>query len=1150
MSAWGGSSWGSGGGGGGNLFLAAAKKRREDEEKRAAAKPEGRSIFGLAENLVHDLGDAVMGIPEGVRTLVGSAGSDVAELFGAGDGEFELDDLAAATWDAVKWTYEPLGKGDFKEFGKRVYEHPLGPVLDAFTIATLGAGGVVKGAKVLGDVGEAGSVASRLTGGSVRKLAEGESGRDALDAIRTGRARGQRGAGYLSRDGKSILEPQKRMLTSKPQAARDKLASPLSPKSKYERRDGGDGMVDLGDYAENPIRRAQQKAYDAISEATGLAERRIQREVRKRERNRANRRTHAAGANTFADAQRGRNWRLQKAPLAHLAPRDPKDLTFDDHMTRRAFANQSVVGNADDVAGVASARLSQMTDDLKRVADKSDMPEKQAALLERVIGKRTGDDAMEAIAKTITTINARVKNLNHRAARIEEGAAGAKIGGLNPAPFKPSAKTPDLNEAARLRNSAGVGKEYARILGRAMTDPEGVLADYQQVVKIRKDKFAQQEMLGTIKVQQALAERGLDATRMKELNQLLELARPIVESEFGSDALLAETAAMKGVKGPRSKAERGIEDEGFAVSRTSSREYANRGHKQAAANRHNPSQMRKPDASKFSSGYNERFGLDAADPRNVIATHQTVNNYRQSLGMWQEVVASMRPSGALAGELPKGYSEVPQGVATRFLRDARAWLDDEAPVLHGDGSPAIDQARKVILEGFAQRFAEGPQMVPTKLLKRMEGEMKPQGRIPVIDDVTGLWRVAIVSPARPAFLVNNIVGQSVMLGVAHGSLGTMRGLLHYAKHGNDLEKYLGGVVGSGQAASIMRETSRMLDNGGKLTGKARDLNEVLGRISQKLTDDPWRRLAFGNEVLPPARKILKRNRDKMVIDAETGLERPYMMRDALETLLSDERVMDRVERKVLDDLVDFDDLSRAERMVVRRILPFYGWIKGSSKMTIKLVADNPLYAEFLYRIGTEGAQRAQGRAGGPLPDYMRGLLFDLPGMDKLGLSGEAAVTTAQFNPFVTPSDLVAQANFAARRLAGKEVSRDYGPDNPVAGTSPLFKAAFAATSGKDPFTGREMGALDVLGTSFPQRAFAWGGAARQDDGIYTKGVTEELAKYLGVPLRNVNIDKAIDQEINPWQSVEFSAPAIDTRTKSGQAKLAALRAKLKEQYGG
>jgi hypothetical protein len=110
---------------------------------------------------------------------------------------------------------------------------------------------------------------------------------------------------------------------------------------------------------------------------------------------------------------------------------------------------------------------------------------------------------------------------------------------------------------------------------------------------------------------------------------------------------------------------------------------------------------------------------------------------------------------------------------------------------------------------------------------------------------------------------------------------------------------------------------------------------------------------------------------------------------------------------------------------------------------------------------------------------------------------------------------------------------------------------------RDPFTGQPAKSWEVFLGSFPQVSqfapgwvpFAPEGSAYKDDGLYSKGMGYEIAKYLGLPIRRVDTTAAVDAAINPWSTVEFSAPAIDTRTESGKREMEELRRKLREQYG-
>jgi len=93
-------------------------------------------VAGLFGNLGEDIRDAAVGLPTGIAQLVRHpirSGEQIGKQY----------------WQ----TYSPLFKGDFKKFGKQVYDHPLGPILDIATVFTAGAGGVAKSGQLAAKVG-------------------------------------------------------------------------------------------------------------------------------------------------------------------------------------------------------------------------------------------------------------------------------------------------------------------------------------------------------------------------------------------------------------------------------------------------------------------------------------------------------------------------------------------------------------------------------------------------------------------------------------------------------------------------------------------------------------------------------------------------------------------------------------------------------------------------------------------------------------------------------------------------------------------------------------------------------------------------------------------------------------------------------------
>lgn len=123
-------------------------------------KKQGRSILGgilhdLAHNpvvaiqghMAQDIKDMAFGLPTGLALM-------------ATHPERAIEAMAQSTWH----DWSPLFHGDLKKFAMQFYDHPLAPILDVLSLATLGAGTATKIGSGLSKAGLAaeGGIAERL----------------------------------------------------------------------------------------------------------------------------------------------------------------------------------------------------------------------------------------------------------------------------------------------------------------------------------------------------------------------------------------------------------------------------------------------------------------------------------------------------------------------------------------------------------------------------------------------------------------------------------------------------------------------------------------------------------------------------------------------------------------------------------------------------------------------------------------------------------------------------------------------------------------------------------------------------------------------------------------------------------------------------
>jgi hypothetical protein len=103
---------------------------------------------GVGTNLVRDIAQTVVGLPAGVGLAGKAVGTDVVDIFRhpmKPHFKHTEREILKPIAKSYAYTYGPLAHGNVGEFGSRVEEHPLGPILDLAAVASAGVGGVARG---------------------------------------------------------------------------------------------------------------------------------------------------------------------------------------------------------------------------------------------------------------------------------------------------------------------------------------------------------------------------------------------------------------------------------------------------------------------------------------------------------------------------------------------------------------------------------------------------------------------------------------------------------------------------------------------------------------------------------------------------------------------------------------------------------------------------------------------------------------------------------------------------------------------------------------------------------------------------------------------------------------------------------------------
>ena len=246
----------------------------------------------------------------------------------------------------------------------------------------------------------------------------------------------------------------------------------------------------------------------------------------------------------------------------------------------------------------------------------------------------------------------------------------------------------------------------------------------------------------------------------------------------------------------------------------------------------------------------------------------------------------------------------------------------------------------------------------------------------------------------------------------------------------------------------------------------RVMRDGIQRFNSVLSDDiprraAWYRVAQKHRKLTNAIEGTNVTLSEFLEDLRVAAHTPAPLRTA--RMEKAKKTHDELVQRVLDMLIDFDDLSSFERRVMRRAIPFFSWLKGMTLATGRLGIHHPEQVVILSML----AQHEQGQKTIEHGSEFGAELFE--SFAQLGQDGDNVfgLGTAGLNPFHTVGDVVGIA-----RSIFSESERP--TENLALQGNPLLQSAIEAFSGKELFGGRKIpGGLAErfarqFGTSFPQ----------------------------------------------------------------------------------
>jgi hypothetical protein len=413
-----------------------------------------------------------------------------------------------------------------------------------------------------------------------------------------------------------------------------------------------------------------------------------------------------------------------------------------------------------------------------------------------------------------------------------------------------------------------------------------------------------------------------------------------------------------------------------------------------------------------------------------------------------------RTTGETIGPIERGKGSHMQAVEQEFARSKDMTTTEvDAPDIDWDNG----RTRKIVPTSFANEF-------------RAEGRRANNFMYNVFEKPMDIWRTLLLH-LRVPWLVNNILGNTFLYTVRFAGVGGLSELVRmYAQDGRTkgLIPVMREFAAKHLSDADMREVFPQQYRGTFLETTAS--GELPAAVPTRVRDwvdehENARRVLRGAQSIPTFLPHLDKRYERRLRRLATNrvLRGSDEVRDAYKTLreqgqsptfreavdkaiAGDEKFSDYVMTEVNQALGDFLSLSRHERGLIRRLIPFYAWMREITRITSRLVVDHPARVLMLQQL----AEVASEIQPDEIPSYMRGAiltekagwvgkLLDSPLVDRVSPGLTRALALHGASPYGTVTDV-------ARGLGGLFGGNKYERREFAGNFSPLINAALSAYS--------------------------------------------------------------------------------------------------------
>jgi hypothetical protein len=331
---------------------------------------------------------------------------------------------------------------------------------------------------------------------------------------------------------------------------------------------------------------------------------------------------------------------------------------------------------------------------------------------------------------------------------------------------------------------------------------------------------------------------------------------------------------------------------------------------------------------------------------------------------------------------------------------------------------------------------------------------------------TSIWKHMILG-YRPAYFVNNAVGNHLMYMMAHDPIAVVRGYrdalrqvhseravtksLHKAEavfKGQDFQnKYFKGQLTNTLADSTLGRT--MVKGSRGRVGQT--LRQGFFGVTHNVADRMVRRATINNVLReqPAFQTMLKKVEKEINPKTKARFTPAEAFNEAAHRVLKSDyhgELRRYISGRVNDVMGDYHSYNPLEQKI-KAVVPFYAWDRHLARHMKQLVNERPWKADALGRIGQQGSKENQ-QLLGDVPQFLKGALpLSLLGLHADHPGRQALLSTTGLNPYATLPD----AADAVGAILGHPST---GGGESIGGQlNPLVNSAVEVLTGRSTLTG-------------------------------------------------------------------------------------------------